>query len=412
MKLTITKGTALLISALCISLISMQAIASDFTLGIFGNANMDGTIDEADIEYVRGIIAGTHEATELADANYDGKIDEKDIIKIQLIIGGEGIEVIFLDSDKKAVTVKKPVERVLALGTVHAEVLRSLKSGNKIVGVSTYVTDKPDFFPEMEDSRTVGSGWVPDYEAIISLDPDIILQFSGWTPEMEDNLKDAGIAVARLGFKMEDYTSEVACLGYLLGAEDSAVEAIDFHNRYMRPIRERVNGISEDEKPRVFLEWSPEYQTDTNGSLHQLCRMAGGVNIAADLPGRNPTIDAEWLMIEEPDIIVKFPFRGVADHGYMVDDTSGMELLSQDLVSRPGSAEITAVKEGKVYLVGQEIVSGPRALVAVAYLAKWFHPDIFEDLDPQAIHQEYMTRFQGLDYDLDEHGVFVYPHFS
>ncbi len=42
-------------------------------------------------------------------------------------------------------------------------------------------------------------------------------------------------------------------------------------------------------------------------------------------------------------------------------------------------------------------------------MAKWFYPDLFEDLDPQAIHQEYLTRFQGLDYDLDEYGVFVYP---
>jgi iron complex transport system substrate-binding protein len=25
------------------------------------------------------------------------------------------------------------------------------------------------------------------------------------------------------------------------------------------------------------------------------------------------------------------------------------------------------------------------------------------------IHQEYLTRFQGLDIDLDEKGVFVYP---
>jgi len=32
-----------------------------------------------------------------------------------------------------------------------------------------------------------------------------------------------------------------------------------------------------------------------------------------------------------------------------------------------------------------------------------------EDLDPQAIHHEYLTRFQGLDYDLGEQGAFVYP---
>jgi iron complex transport system substrate-binding protein len=42
-------------------------------------------------------------------------------------------------------------------------------------------------------------------------------------------------------------------------------------------------------------------------------------------------------------------------------------------------------------------------------MAKWFHPDLFKDLDPQAIHQEYLNRFQNLDYNLDKNGVFVYP---
>jgi iron complex transport system substrate-binding protein len=51
----------------------------------------------------------------------------------------------------------------------------------------------------------------------------------------------------------------------------------------------------------------------------------------------------------------------------------------------------------------------PTFFIGVAYLAKFFYPDLFTDLDPQAIHQEYLTRFQRLDYDLDKHGVFVYP---
>jgi iron complex transport system substrate-binding protein len=42
-------------------------------------------------------------------------------------------------------------------------------------------------------------------------------------------------------------------------------------------------------------------------------------------------------------------------------------------------------------------------------MAKWFNPDPFEGLDPQVIHQEYLTKFQGLDINLDTQGVFVYP---
>lgn len=45
----------------------------------------------------------------------------------------------------------------------------------------------------------------------------------------------------------------------------------------------------------------------------------------------------------------------------------------------------------------------------IPYMAKALHPDIFDNLDPKEIHQQYLTEFQGLDYDVSEHGVFVYP---
>ena len=46
----------MMLSALSTSLAVMPASASDFTLEIFGNANMDDTIDELDIEYVPWVI--------------------------------------------------------------------------------------------------------------------------------------------------------------------------------------------------------------------------------------------------------------------------------------------------------------------------------------------------------------------
>jgi iron complex transport system substrate-binding protein len=42
-------------------------------------------------------------------------------------------------------------------------------------------------------------------------------------------------------------------------------------------------------------------------------------------------------------------------------------------------------------------------------MAKWFYPELFEDLDPEATQREYLDRFQRIEYDVDEHGVFVYP---
>ncbi|MDD3564904.1 MAG: ABC transporter substrate-binding protein, partial [Methanothrix sp.] len=119
----------------CAMLVIMPAVASDYTLGIFGNANIDDTIDELDIEYVRGIIAGTNEATELADANYDGKIDEEDIAQIELIIQGDEKELTMRDSVDRVVTVNMPINRVIAFNKEQVETMRSIKSKDKIVGV-------------------------------------------------------------------------------------------------------------------------------------------------------------------------------------------------------------------------------------------------------------------------------------
>jgi len=83
------------------------------TLGVFGNANMDNTIDELDIEYVQRAIDGTNDPTDLADANRDGEIDEDDIVQIEMIINGVETELGILDGNGEPVTVHKPVERIV-----------------------------------------------------------------------------------------------------------------------------------------------------------------------------------------------------------------------------------------------------------------------------------------------------------
>jgi iron complex transport system substrate-binding protein len=315
---------------------------------------------------------------------------------------------IIVDSDGKEVKIFRPIKRIVVLGTTQAEVLRSLNAKDRIVGISTYITKKPDFFPQLKELPTVGSGYYPDYEAIVNLTPDIVLQYSGWTPEMDEELEPFDIKVIRLGFKLMNYTSEVRSLGDILDKKQEADRLVEFHQSYMDTIAAGIATLEENEKPGVYLEWNTDYQTDTNGSLHQLCVLAGGKNIAANLTGKYPTVDAEWIASENPDIIIKFPFRKSASHGYDVDDASEMAELWNSLFERFEPYNITAITNNDVYVVGQEIVSGPRALVAIAYMAKWFHPELFNDLNPIEIHQKYIEDFQGLDYDLYERGVFVY----
>jgi iron complex transport system substrate-binding protein len=122
----------------------------------------------------------------------------------------------------------------------------------------------------------------------------------------------------------------------------------------------------------------------------------------------------EWMVGQNPQVIMKdyMPIAGMMPAGKKVTgytskpDTSGMKKARDEMMKRPGFENIDAVKNGRVYVTPFcEFMISPRWPVALGYMAKWFYPDRFEDLDPQAFHAEWLKKWQGLEYQ----GVFVYP---
>ena len=204
--------------------------------------------------------------------------------------------------------------------------------------------------------------------------------------------------------------------GYILGRTEEAEEFIDWYEGNINTIKERTEGISEEDRPRVYLESPTKYATGGGGNAwDQNIVMAGGNNIFSDLPAKfYLAVDPEAVIERNPEIIVKElligGFGGTSDcgGGYGTDDITEMSKVRDEIMNRPELANVIAVKEKKVYIVNIQISRGLNHLPSIAYMAKWFYPELFEDLDPKAIHQEFLTRFQGLDYNLDEHGVFVY----
>jgi iron complex transport system substrate-binding protein len=117
-------------------------------------------------------------------------------------------------------------------------------------------------------------------------------------------------------------------------------------------------------------------------------------------------VEVEWLLDQNPDVIIG------SEHGlcgYETDDISSIKTYYEEIIGLPGfKEEMDAVKNGRVHIIDMSITRGCKNLVGTAYMAKWFYPNI--PLDPIEIHQNYLGEFcGGLDYDVREHGVFVYP---
>ncbi|MCK4733557.1 MAG: ABC transporter substrate-binding protein, partial [Methanophagales archaeon] len=349
-------------------------------------------------------------------------------------------ELTVIDSYEKIVTVKKPVNRIVVVRRCALETLRTLKvSKDKIVGVEDIIqysgegkwgVDYKIFFPEFQDIPTVGVTWTPDIEVILSLKPDVVfLVPSSRVDSAVDTLESAGISALRSLCKWDPsgvgrldpseladpsglkvYSQELRQLGYIFDKKNEAEEFIDWLDGAMNPIFKGSESIPEESKPKVYHEGS--FGTWQTYSAYAYIELSGGKNIFEEMSG---DIDPEAVIERDPDIIVKVaPAGEVTGYHLDVGDMTEIAKIREEMMSRDILQNVAAVKKGRVYVIsGYLTSSGPasasRGFLQVIYQAKWFHPELFGDLDPKAIHQEYLTRFQRLDIDLDKKGVFVYP---
>ena len=404
------------------------ASEDDFILDIYGNANEDDTIDMGDVVYTKLAIFGKKPKTELCDAKYDGRINVLDVIQTKLIILGKEKELTVSDGADRIVTVHKPVKRTVHVSRHSVELAKIVKlEKDRIVGVDYCVRNirwKP-LFPEYQDIPTVGGGGHGkplDCEAILRLNPDVVfLSPSSRHDACTAVLESAGITVIREWYNYGAWEREIWSVakkfGYIFNKQDEAEEFCDFLNKYMNPLKETVKEIPEEDKPKVYFEANRyTLQEFSYGGI----KKAGGKDIFADLNywGGDIKLEPEAVMERNPDIIVSMGWEAKSgkDVGYHIDagNTAKLEEIRDEIMSRPELQDVKAVKEGRVYVItGYILYSGPssgcRGFIQDAYLAKWFHPELFKDRDPKAIHQEYLTEFLEVDIDLDEKGVFVYP---
>jgi len=409
--------------------IGIASASEDETLDIYGNANEDEIIDMRDLTFTARMILRLEDETELADANYDGRISVADMTQIGLIILGRESKLTLVDSSGRIVTVNKPVERVVCAHVPNAEAVSLLGAWDRVVGRDVYTTDEI-LFPGARDLPIICQGfYYVDFEKVHELEPDIFMT-AVWlgVPGLEDviNALEPEIPVVCLNF--EDPTTTVENLRkqrYVLNTEEKGEEYIAFYEGVVNDITEKTAGLSEEEKPRMFywmfnFDYKEQYMTFAGdyASVQSQFDIVGAKNIAENLTGWYPYVSDEWLLDQSQDpgidVIVgdasSLMIQGI--FGYEIDGTTVAQETRdwvRDADENPVLADSDAVKDGRVYLYQGEVVSSPRFVVSLPYMAKWLHPELFSDLDPQAIHQEYLTDFLGIDYDLDEHGVLFYP---
>jgi len=323
------------------------------------------------------------------------------------------------DSSGRATTLTRPLRRIAVFNSDTLEMMRSIGiESDRVVGVSKYTLEDPIYFPEYRETANLGSVWSPDYEQAAAVRPDAVFLYATISQSSCDDIEatlgaiDPGIRFFRFdGYLPTVYADEVRTLGLLLGKEEEAGRFLAFYGNVTDTVAGVVDPIPADDRVPVYLESWNDYKSAGKGSGYdEKIKLAGGRNIFADTAVEYPVVDPEAVISRNPGIIVKIVGAGeLVFGGYGDDDPSSFETVYRAIGDRPVWDRIGAVRDDRVHIIHSDVIGGPEYFIGVAYMAKWFYPDLFPDLDPRAIHRQYLEEFQRLDYDLDEHGTFVYP---
>jgi len=297
-----------------------------------------------------------------------------------------GKKVTIIDQTGRYVEISLPVERIVSINSGMSALICAFGDGDKIVGRDSYSTFPSSLKDVLEVGRSSAS---PNIELILEQHPDVVVADTMLHDDQREKLEAAGVPV------IIDTTSDLETLiplirniGLMLDKVEKAEEIVSFIEYYSNFVEQRIGGLKTGEKPLVLFQRRNLYDSASAlSSYNKPLVAAGGVNIAADEPVSLPKLSAEWVLERNPDVIVN---RISGD-----DTLEEMAALRDEIISEPGLAEVSAVKEGRVYIIKADVFLSVRYPVGLLYYAKWFHPDLFQDIDPGAVHKELIEKFYG-----------------
>lgn len=329
------------------------------------------------------------------------------------------------DLKDRTVTVPTNVERVVVTFNMEEYLAVAGEDGvKKLVGWSHkyWQGRRDDAFtayttalPELLNIPDVGYNGDISVEAIISLQPDVVLasatgaNYNALEPAFE-LLHEAGIEVVFFNFHaqtIEKHQQSVELIGKIMGQEERAKELGQFYADQMNVVYSRLEGLADEDRPSVYMEFSRGPSIVGNSWSEQmwgaLIRECGGVNIAAGMEGASVDIPAEQVLAANPDFIILAcsPQTDVSDNvvlGYGTDEALAREHL-EAYKARDGWADLNAVKNNNMGGIYHDLSRHIFDFAGAQFLAKQLHPELFEDIDPEANLAEFFTKYMPVTLD-------------
>ena len=261
------------------------------------------------------------------------------------------------DDAGRSVTVSTKPARIVSLAPANTEIVAALGGLDRLVGVTSYC----DYPAGVADIAKVGDFVGPNLEAVAAADPDLVLVTTGVQSDVIGQLEALGAAVIAVDPQtIEGVMASITTVGSAMGEPEAAAALTESMELQLEDIGEQV----ENAPVRCFLEIAqdPLFTAGPGTLLDELIQAAGGENVVLD--EGYVAYSVEQLLQDDPAVYLA---------------TKGSMSNPSDITGRPGYEDLTAVRESRVFLLDDNLVSrpGPRIVEGVEQIARALHPDVF-----------------------------------
>lgn len=271
------------------------------------------------------------------------------------------------DDAGNTVTLDGPADRVVSLAPANTEIIYALGGGDKLVGVTTYC----DYPPAAKKKVKIGDFQTPNVERIASVGAQVVFATGGIQENITDSLEKLDIKVFVVDPRTIDRMfTDMESMGKIMGLEGEAKEQVEKLRERVAAVKEKVKAEGLAKKPTVFFEvFNQPLMTAGKGTLiDSMIKTTGGTNVGASAGTDFPQYSDEQLITDNPDIFIA---------------VKGSQSNPEDIAKRPGYSQMKAVKDGRVFVVEDNLFvrPGPRLVQGLEQLARMVQPEAFEEKD-------------------------------
>ncbi|MBR5419873.1 MAG: ABC transporter substrate-binding protein [Lachnospiraceae bacterium] len=281
------------------------------------------------------------------------------------------------DRSGNDIVVPAEVNTIVAMAPSISRVLIDMGLSDKIVCSDT--NTQASYGSELKADVLYMDMMAPDLEQLVALAPDIIFTSGMSSKDGVDafaTVREAGICVADIpsSSSLKAIEEDLIFIGQCVGEDAQAQELVDDMELAIESIKEIAATIPEEEKKTVLFELftpSADYPTIYTAGpgtyINEMLELVGAINVAGEEDSQWPALTEEAAVGADPQVIL------TADM-YTPD-------VINVLLTMQGWENVTAIKNGNVYMLDADQVNQPNHHVidALIDMAECIYPEYFDE---------------------------------